>query len=235
MPARAWVRTRRTRWLDVRKATGRKRPLPVKVGEANCQGVTESAAVVRSNIRRASQHADLIFFSEVGNVRVALALGDGWHVHQGVADVKAGCAIALRKTRGRLANEELHFGNPAKHGRNGVGERWIPTARVVFDLPDHGVSPNAWSAQAAAYHAPPMRAWDLWPGYMRRLRALKVDLAGGDGNKLAGAVSAALSRKVRGSHVTGVAVRYWIPSSPVSTYDIGSDHRMSVTTLWPIP
>jgi hypothetical protein len=233
VPSRGWIRDRRTAYLAERKARGAERPLPVKVGEANCQGVTEGVDRVRANIRRASVHADLIFFSEVANVRVSLALGDGWHVHQG-GDTegnsdKAGCAIALRKTRGKLVERDLVFG---VKGGLGIRDRYIPHALAVFDQPDRQ---HAWAAKVAAYHAPPMRAWAKWPTYMRNLLKLRPDVAGGDGNKLQAAVSGALRRKVRGHHVTQVAVRYWIPSTKVRAFDIGSDHHMSVTTLWPNP
>lgn len=233
MPSREWRLSSRGRFLRKRRKLGKVRPLPFDVGEANCQGVTKSPAVVRHNIREAAKRADLIFFSEVANVRASLALGPGWDVHQG-GDAegesdKAGCAIAVRKTRGKLVALGLVFGCSAGLG---IRDRWIPEATVVVDGRE-GRWRHAWSEKVCAYHAPPMRAWAKWAGYMARLARCRPGIAGGDGNKPARAVQAALRRRVRGYHVTGVAHRWWIPSTRVRTYDIGSDHPMTVTTLWP--
>lgn len=232
MPSRSWIKSRRTRWLARREA----RPLPLRVGEANCQGVTKSAAVTRHNIREAAKHADLIFFSEVANVRVALALGPAWDVWQAgdteAHSDRAGCAIALRRSRGFLSGEQLHFGSSAGAStprREGIRDRWIPSAYAVID----DATPHEWSEKVAAYHAPPMRWWSKWPGYMVNLARLGAGLAGGDGNKLLRPVSVALRRRVGGNHVTGIATRWWLPVGPVETFDVGSDHRMTVRTVWP--
>jgi hypothetical protein len=218
----------RTSFLAERKGRGMSRPLPLKVGVVNARGVTAGPTVVRSILRRASQHADVLLCSEVANVRVALALGDDWQVAQfgAVDSPEAGCAIAVRKTRGKVYEQTKTL---ASTEGLGIRDRFIVSGRLIVDA--GGV--HAWSTTVAAIHAPPMRAWAKWPGYMANLAKLNVAFAGGDFNKLARAVQPVLRRKVRAVHIVGLAHKVYIPVSQPRSLDVGSDHPMVVCTLWP--
>lgn len=238
MARRRWIRAKRDRWLEDRKLVGKTRPLPLDVGEANCgsAGPLRTAQEVANSVRLAAKHADLIFYTEVFKVRVVDVLDDReWHVVQYGNTTndqeKAGCAIALRKTRGRLDDPELAFGSEAF---GDVRDRYIPHALGLIDGPDAtGGWTHTWAQRVGAFHGPPLRAIVRSAAFFRRLRALNLGVAGGDGNRLAVWVGAALSRRLRWNHITGIAHRWWIPSSPPKTFGIQSDHRMTVTTLWP--
>lgn len=219
--------TRRRRWLLRRKRAGYDRPAPVDVGVVNAKGVTAPETVVREILRRAALEADVLFCSEVANVRVKIALGDAWQVAQfgDLDSAEAGCAIAVRRTAGRIDGARLVLGSKAGYS---IRDRSLVVGRVVL-----GNAPRRWAFDGGAGHAPPMRAWELWPAFMRAARGLRLDVIGADFNKLARAVAPALGRRVRAVHVLGLATRWWIPTSEPRAVHVGSDHPMVVVTLWP--
>lgn len=219
--------TRRARWTERRRRIGLLRPLPVDVGVVNAKGVTAPPRVVDEILRQAALEADVLFCSEVANVRVAVALGSAWQVAQfgELGSDDSGAALAVRRTAGRLEGERLVPGSKAALG---IRDRPLVAARIVL-----GQAPRLWMFDAGAGHAPPKRAWAIWPEFMAAARRLRLDVAGADWNKLARAVAPALRRRVRGVHVLGLAVRWWIPSSKPRAVDVGSDHPMVVVTLWP--
>lgn len=190
-------------------------------------GVTASPDRVTAILNRASQLADQLFCSEVSNVDVAKALGSEWDVAQfgSRGSAEAGCALAIRRVVGRIDSARPVFATEAGHG---IRDKTLAVGLIVAGRGEH-----RWSYEAASTHGPPMRAWELWPAYMRAVRRLRVDVAGGDWNKLARAVAPALGRKVRAHHILAVVTRFWIPSSDAHHIDVGSDHPLVIVTLWP--
>jgi hypothetical protein len=198
------------------------------MGVLNAMGVTARQERVAQIIRRAAQKVDFLFLSEVANVRVAVVLGETWDVVQfgDLGSPESGCALAVRRTRGGLSGARLHFGSPEGFK---LRTRWFPTAVLTVDK----ATPHVWEDTVAAVHAPPMKNWSLWPGYMTRVARVKAGFRGGDWNKLLRAVSAVLPKRARFVHIIGVVHRWVVPSTAPRKYDVGSDHPLVVIDVWP--
>jgi hypothetical protein len=228
MPSRAQILSKRARVLARRRRDGKDPPLSVDLGVVNARGVTAGQPMVMKILQRAAEHADVLFCSEVANVKVQLALGPQWEAHQfgDLDSEQAGCALAIRRTRGTIIGAR-----PTKATDSGFGirDRYVVSGRMVIDRRTR----RAWSEEIGAIHAPPMRAWELTPEYMRSVRGLRLGIVGGDWNRLSKFVATSLGRKVRFIHILAFVTRHWIPTTEPRRFDVGSDHPMVVITAWP--
>lgn len=199
----------------------------------NFASVTSSTRKVRQIVHRTLTAADkhgavVIRGCEAGKVD-ADWFGPGWtvlHDNQPFNGPRAGTLLAVRRDRVGMVDPRI---TQVSSGGDGIRARSVAHARLIADADSS--DPRAWTD--GAFHGPPKRAWSKWLGYMRRLRALDLDVAGGDANKLARAVQPALGRRVRSKHIMTVAVRRSIPSSKARPIDVGSDHPALLVMLWP--
>lgn len=224
----------RRRWLRKRRRKGLARPRPLRLAQCNAMGVTASPARTARIIRDAASTADVLTMCEVANVDVAAVLGGGWQVAQDRSTwARAGCAVAIRRDRGRIIRWRLRLGVPAFfRGRraNRMQDRYLLRAVVRVDPGTR----RRWTLRIAAGHAPPKRNWSIWwPAWITVARSMRVHVVGGDWNRLARAVRPAMGRKVRMRGIDGYAVRRWLPMTAVTARDVGSDHRLIETVLWP--
>ena len=229
-------RRARARWLAIRGKRGQLRPLPLRRTQANAQGVTATPERTAANVRRAAAKADVLTFCEVANIDVADVLGDEWDVAQDTSSwAKAGSAIAVRKSLGRIVSWRLRLGVLARLGRlraKNMADRHIVVATIRYD--EHNTR-RWWQTTVAAGHPPPKRNWSPWWGtFMRALRLVPAHDIGCDFNRDKAAVQKVFpGRIVRMHGIDGFVFRRWIPSTPVAARDIGSDHLAADTIQWP--
>jgi len=233
-PAVRWIRNRRRRWLRERRALGLERPLPLAVLEVNCMSISAGPARSKEILERAAKavvhghRVDYILGCEADDFDAATVLGSGWDVHHDQTHPdKDGSFQAIRKTRGRLRDAHAVHASAPLPGV--LPARWLSVAHVDVDME----TPRRWSFNGGSGHAPPMRAWARWPQYMGSARAARLDVLGADFNKLAGAVLAALGRRVSAIHILAVATRWWIPTSRPVAIDVGGDHLAVGIVLLP--
>lgn len=229
---RGWAVTKRARFVAKRRRNGLDRPAPTPVLVVNFASISFKAERVTGIVKRVSEvvaehDVKLVIGVEaslVDNADFDPKVFDLFH-RQWPVD-QAGSVLAAVRPDASLHDRGLVLG-----GRAGLGirKRWVAHARSAF----HTRSPGQWSATAGAAHPQPKRAWALWPGFMRRVRDMRLDIVGGDFNKLQRAVQPALGRRVRSVHIIGLAHRWWIPSSRAVPIDVGSDHPAVLVTLWP--
>jgi len=226
--------TRRSRWLESRRSMQRDRPVPVRVMAVNFASVSESPARVRQIVAETQEKARaydvaVIVGCEAGDVEKA-RFGPAWqvfHDERPKDGPRAGTLLAVDTSRVQMHGEILTQGCDAGAG---IRSRYIAHAHLLFDPG----TPVRWVATVGAFHAPPMRSWVKWAGYMSRLARLNLDVSGGDANKLQWATARALRRRVHTDrHVMAIPVARWIPSRRVAIVDVGSDHGAVITELWP--
>lgn len=202
----------------------------------NFASVSERPSTVQETVERVLEAAErenvvLIRGCEAGDVQASWFGGD-WQVFhdETVPDgPRAGTLLAARRDRARLDNPELVL---LTGGGHGIRDRYGATACVTVDPS----TPYRWSWSDVAFHAPPKRAWALWPGYMARLARLAADAGGGDANKLLRAVARVLAgRRVRARHIMATFSRPWIPVGRTRRIAVGSDHPALLDTFWPAP
>ncbi|WKN47163.1 hypothetical protein [Nocardioides sp. Arc9.136] len=229
----------RRRVLARRRAAGKQRPRQANVLTVNAASVSERPNTVREIVDRTLEAAErhnvvLIRMCEAGDVRAAW-FGEDWDVfHDETEDVpgggpRAGTLLAAQRDRATLSNAELVL---LTSGGHGIRDRYGAVACVTVDPG----TPYRWSWRDVAFHAPPKRAWVLWPGYMLRLAQLAADNGGGDSNRLIRTVAPALpGRRVQARHIMATFTRPWIPTRRVRRIAVGSDHPALLDTLWPAP
>lgn len=229
-------RAARARWMKIREKRGQLRPIPLRRTQVNAQGATASAALSAGVVIAASKFSDLMTLCEVANIDVAKVLGQEWNVAQDRSTwAKAGSAIAVRESRGEIVSWRLRLGVLAKLGRlraKQMNDRHVVVATVKLDPTN---ARRRWQYKVAAGHPPPRRNWaPWWDVFMRALKLIPAHDIGCDWNKQKPAVQKVFPRRVvRMHHIDGFVLRPWLPSTPVTTRDVGSDHDAVTTILWP--
>lgn len=230
-------RKARDRYLARRREQGLLRPLPLRRGQVNgmaASGVKPERTA--SIILEAAPHADVLTLCEVFNVDVAKVLGPEWYVAQDRSTpAKAGSAVAVRKARGRIISKRLTLGVPAVLGRRRAKQmrnRYVMLATIRYDERDPR---RWWQDNVAAGHPPPKRNWwPWWDEFMRALRRVPAHDIGADFNRDKAAVQKVFPRRIVRMHgIDGFVTRPFIPSTPVTTRDVGGDHLAAYSTYWP--
>lgn len=237
---------KRRRWLKKRKRKGLKRPRALRVGIANLDGASggskaKAEARVRLRLKRAIKRGrpDILKVVEAttahGLVDLAEVVPKGWEISQDLSSVdKAGSAILVRRERASIRRSSSWLASPALYrGRraNRMRSRWL--RRVVIRI-DPGTK-RRWQRAFVVGHAPPKRNWVPWGSlWWMAMKSVGGAVKAADFNRLGRYVRGKFPRhKVRQKALLGIAVARWIPASPVEVIDIGGDHEMTVTTLWP--
>lgn len=232
---------RRRRWLDQRHTAGRTRPRPLVVRTVNAMSVSARPARARRIWHRALTKAgrygapDLVLGCEMSDVDAQAVADDAapgvWQVIQRgeLGSPESALVIAVRRTRGLLADVQMLPGSPATREGDGIRRRPILTARVYVDR----AKPEAWSFRAAVTHTAPPRAPRARAAGLRALRSVRALLVAGDLNVGVRAALRALGRHVDGVRPVFVGVRRWVPTSPVAPVQLGGDHKAVDTVLWP--
>lgn len=210
----------------VRKTKLRKTPdSPVRVVEVNCDSATpgEDAQHVKSVLREASTHADVLLACECFDIDAASVLPT-FHVAQfgKRGSAEAGSIVAIRKSRGFIKSESLRRGAPAWLARNVRARYWVITKLRIDQMK---------ARKFSAGHAHPKRAWARWAAYMAKAPG---GVLGFDGNKARKAIRARFpSKKIRQVGLLAIVIPRHIPASPVRAIDVDGDHKAAATTLWP--
>lgn len=232
---------RRRRWLDQRETADRTRPRPLVVRTVNAMSVSARPARARRIWRRALTKRgrygvpDLVLGCEMSDVdaqAVADATAPGvWQVVQRgeLGSPDSALVIAVRRSRGLLADVQLLPGTPATSEGGGIRRRPILTARVYIDR----TTAAAWSFRAAVTHTAPPRAPRARAAGLRALRQVRALLVAGDLNVGVRAALRALGRRVAGVRPIFVGVRRWVPTAPAAAVQLGGDHKGVDTVLWP--
>lgn len=229
-------RRNRARWLAKRGKRGQLRPLPLERTQANGMGATAKPERTAAIVLAAAESRDLLTLCEVANIDVADVLGDEWDVAQETSTpAKAGSAVAVRKSRGRILAQRLRLGVTARLGRRRakqMRDRYVMVATIQYDEDNHR---RTWQNKVAGGHAPPKRNRSPWWGlWMRAVRLVGAHDIGADFNHSKAAVQKVFpGRIVRMNGIDGFAIRPWIPSTPITTRDVGGDHTAKDSTLWP--
>ncbi len=229
------ARRRRHRWLSRRGRRGLTRPLPLRRVQVNGQGATARAGKTERIVLAAAKDADVLTCCEIANIDLADLLGPDWDVAQDTSKwAKAGCGIAVRRTRGQIKRWHLRLGVTAwLRGRRArqMQDRYVVVAVVKIDPG----TPHRWRYKPAAGHAPPKRNWSPWWGaWMRAVKALPVHDLGSDFNRRRRMVRKILPRRlVLMLGIDGFAIRRWIPAGDLDEFDVGGDHPAVRCTLWP--
>lgn len=237
---------KRRRWLKKRKRKGLKRPLPLRVGIANLDGASggskaKAEARVRLRLKRSIKRGrpDILKVVEAttahGLVDLATVIPKGWEVSQDTRSVpRAGSAILVRRERASIRRSSSRLASPALYrGKraNRMRDRWI--RRAVLRI-DPGTK-HRWRRAFAVSHGPPKRNWFPWGAlWWTAMKLVGAVCKSADFNRRRRYVRRQFPRrKVRQKGLLGIVVARWIPASPVEVIDIGGDHEMTVTTLWP--
>ncbi|WP_377322794.1 hypothetical protein ACFJIY_25115 [Pimelobacter simplex] len=227
----------RRRWLRRRRLRGLSRPRPLRRGQVNGQGATASPEKTKGIVLAAVEHADVVTMCEVANIDVADVLGPGWDVAQDTsAWAKAGCAVAIRRSRGYVKRWHLRLGVTAwLRGRRAkqMNDRYVVVAVLKIDPGTRW----RWRHKVAAGHAPPKRNWSpWWTVWMRLVRTLAVFDIGADWNRRRPAIADAMpARRIYMHGIDGFALRPWLAADGLTHRDVGGDHPATYLTLWPAP
>lgn len=230
-------RKARDRYLARRREKGQLRPLPLRRGQVNGMGATAKPEVTAAIVLDGAEDADILTLCEVANIDVAKVLGPKWDVAQDTSSpAKAGSAVAVRRSRARIKSWRLALGVRAVlAGRRAdrMRDRYVMVATIIVDGHDQR---RRWQYKVAAGHAPPKRNWSPWWGaWMRAVRLVLAHDIGADWNRAKAAVQKVFpARIVRMHRGDGFVTRPFIPSTPVTTRDVGGDHPAVYSTYWPI-
>lgn len=148
-----------------------------------------------------------------------------------VGAAKSGTLVVVDKVQ-RIHATDVLLGAHATREGGGIRDRWIVRAQTVRDAG----TPHQWlTPWLNSGHADPARAPKARAAFMAVFRSLP-GVKGGDLNLAAKAVERTLNNARVLSmrrEVLHVAIPRWIPSGPLTTYDIGSDHPAGRVVLWP--
>lgn len=203
---------------------------PLKCVVVNCgsgNGWSQARSIAVLNNAADLPGVDLIFGCELGNVtRDDLLDPNTWDwVHDPSSSAKAGTLLAWRKSRVKMRWHAYRVGCP---GGYGIQRRYLIVAQLAVDTN----TVNPYTVKVVAGHAPPKRAWALWPTFMLSARSRNADILGADWNKLAPAVEKALDRATRmGGGIVGLAHRRTLTSTPAASFNVGSDHDAIVSQI----
>lgn len=196
---------------------------PVRLIVVNCDSANLGQVQHSINIlKHCEDLADVMLIDEAFNMKVADILPD-FHVAQfgALNSSQATCAVAVRKSRGRIVKAKSVFGAPGVPS-TGVRERyWLPTLIQIDNM-----KPRPF----AAGHAEPKRAWSMWDRYMRRAPRGIVGL---DTNKLKRAIVIRFPlRQVRQVGLLAAIVPRWIQTSKAHAIQVYGDHKAVLVHLW---
>lgn len=225
----------RKRWLKKRRRKGLKKPLPINRVQCNAMGVTARPSKSANIVKKASRYGDILTLCEVANIDVQKVLGNDWDVAQDTSSwAKAGCAVALRKHRGKMKKWTIRLGVTARlQGKqaNRMQNRYV--VRSVLRI-DPGTKCR-WTFKPASGHGPPKRNWNpWWSVWIASVRSLVVHDIGADWNRDQKTVQRwMVGYNVNILGIDGFATKKWIPVSDVRKVDVGGDHPAIIQTLWP--
>lgn len=241
---------RRRRWLAERAEVGRVEPRPFVVCVANCGSVhlrgerakrvwlnalttpgpwgppdlvlaCECADFDAESPTAASEALELLLRSELPK----------WEtVQRGhLGSPQSALALAMRRTRGRVADHHLRAGVPPTSEGGGIRQRPILVGTLLID-PD---TPHVWTAPFADGHGHPSRAPRSRGEFMRKFLRVAARIAGGDFNLRQRFLARLTGRRVQAVGVLALMTRRWIRVSRARGVDIGSDHPAVHVCLWP--
>ncbi|MFF3868059.1 endonuclease/exonuclease/phosphatase family protein [Micromonospora sp. NPDC001898] len=193
---------------------------------------------VRQDWTKIGPYADIVFFQEAKNVRLADVLGDGWIVRQDTsAEDRQGSAVAIRRAlAAEIVDFELVKGTDgASCGGEPIMTRWITKLRLRLT--------NGRPVRLASLHMPPPRC-QSGPGSPYAVMADNVvefanrsdvlTILGADWNKIVdqdpNEIGARTGLKPRGPN-SGLRIDGFYVSPAITTRDVrhleqtGSDHR----------
>ena len=225
---------RRHEWLRRRALRGLRRPLPLRLLAGNADSATpgRSKSEIKAMILAMASACDVFGVVEAFDVRVAQILGPDWQVVQygTLGHEDAGCALAVRRSRGQIVEHRLRAGIMPWLGRrravNMRARKWL-RAKIVFDPR----TPHAWSLPVSVGHPPPLRNRFLWLPFMARAPRGALVM---DANHTPRAVRSRFpGRRVRMVELMAIILPRWVAASPARRVPVGGDHPAAVSTLWP--
>lgn len=236
------ARLRRKTWLKGRRLRGLRRPAPTPLVWINAASASYGKRRVRRILKRTRKlanrvGADVIAGCEAYKADVAKVLGPGWEVEQDWSrgEVTAGTFVAARRRNADVRRTRVGLGVTAYLNGGWADQMrdryWVRTVvRVGLG------TPRRFTLRLKAGHPPPKRNWSpWWPSFMRRfIGGGRTDVYVADWNRLSAAVGPYLDGyNLRLIGIDGFAVAEWIPVSQAEGYNVGSDHKAIVVTLWP--